>query len=77
MAKMEQDMELKETCDKRHFVHMLQQWLQCIEKGKDFEVRVNGRSCSVPAAALENGRFRVEYEIDQGEHEFELTLKWD
>jgi amphi-Trp domain-containing protein len=70
------DMELKEACDKRQFVELLRQWLQHIEQNRDFEVQVKGRSCRIPADALERGHFRVEYEIDQGEYEFELTLKW-
>ncbi|HEY9744646.1 MAG TPA: hypothetical protein V6C99_00345 [Oculatellaceae cyanobacterium] len=70
------DMELKEACDRRRFLEILQHWVKSIEQNRDFEVRVDGRSCRIPAEALEKGRFRIEYEIDKGEHEFELTLKW-
>lgn len=77
MAKpVQEDLELKETCDKRQFVDLMKQWLQHIEQNQDFEVQVKGRSCRIPAEALEKGHFRVEYEIDNGEYEFELTLKW-
>jgi hypothetical protein len=70
------DLELKENCDKRQFVEVMREWLQAIDRNQDFEVKVKGQLCRIPAEALEKGRFRLEYEIDKGEYEFELTLKW-
>jgi amphi-Trp domain-containing protein len=71
-----QNMELKETLDRNRFLEMLQGWTRAIEQNQDFEVRVNGQSHTIPADAIDRGRLRVEYEIDRGEYEFELTLKW-
>jgi hypothetical protein len=71
-----QNMELKETLDRNRFLEMLQGWTRAIEQNQDFEVRVNGQSHIIPADAIDRGRLRVEYEIDRGEYEFELTLKW-
>jgi amphi-Trp domain-containing protein len=68
--------EQKETLDSTQFVTLMRDWLNAIERGQDFTVPVAGASCVVPASAIESGRFRVEYEIEKGEHEFELTLKW-
>lgn len=72
----ENDLELKESCDKRQFVDLMREWLQAIDRNQDFEVKVKGQLCRIPADAMEKGRFRIEYEIDKGEYEFELTLKW-
>jgi hypothetical protein len=68
--------EHKQTLDSRQFVTVMRDWLNAIERQQDFSLPVAGNPCVVPASAMENGHFRVEYEIDKGEHEFELTLKW-
>lgn len=71
-----QDIEMKETYDRNRFLELLQGWAQSIEKDRDFEVMVDGQMYTIPADAINRGRLRVEYEIDKGEYEFELTLKW-
>lgn len=73
---MGKGIEQKEMLDRAQFQALLQQWQQALERNQDFEVTVAGNSYTIPADALEKGRFRVEYEIDEGEYEFELTLKW-
>ena len=70
------DIELKETVERQRFLEILHQWVQAIERKQDFEVRVKGETHRIPADAIERGRLQVEYEIDNGEYEFELTLKW-
>lgn len=75
-GKQQGDIELKEACDKKQFAEVLRDWLHCIEKRKDLVVKVNGRNCTIPAEAMDKGYFRLEYEVEKGECEFELTLKW-
>lgn len=70
------DIELKEHCDRSHFIDLLKRLLQSMEGGREMDVEIKGRSCRIPAEAFEKGNFRVEYEIDKGEYEFELTMKW-
>lgn len=70
------DMELKELVDEQRFLQLLRGWAHAIERHQDFEVQVKGESHRIPADAIARGRLRVEYEIDEGEYEFELTLKW-
>jgi amphi-Trp domain-containing protein len=76
MAETVQKLEEKELVDRARFLALLRNWQQSIENNQDFNVSVNGRQFTVPTDALDKGRFRVEYEIDEGEYEFELTLKW-
>jgi hypothetical protein len=71
-----QDIELKEIYDRNRFLSLLQQWTQAIERQQAFDIQVNGQRFTIPADAVDRGRLRVEYEIDKGEYEFELTLKW-
>jgi amphi-Trp domain-containing protein len=71
-----QDLEEKEVIDQAHFVNLLRGLQLAIERGQDFEITVGGNRHVIPADAAERSRFRVEYEIDKGEYEFELTMKW-
>ena len=70
------DIEQKEWLDRARFVEVLRGWLEAMDRNQDFNVQVGGNDFVIPANAAEAGRFRLEYEIDEGEHEFELTLKW-
>lgn len=72
----QQDIEKKELLDRTRFVEMLREWVNALERNEDFNVTVAGNSYVIPANAADIGRCRVEYEIDEGEHEFELTVKW-
>jgi len=71
-----QDLELKETIDRSRFVELLRGLQTAIEGSQEFEVVVDGQTYTIPADVAERSRFRVEYEIDKGEYEFELTMKW-
>lgn len=73
---MMQDLEKKELVDRSQFLELMRRFQQGMERNQDFEISVDGETYSIPATAFDNGRFRVEYEIDDGEYEFELTLKW-
>ncbi len=70
------DLEQKEHLDRQRFTALLQGWAKALERGEDFQVSVAGKPYTIPAHALDIGRSRVEYEIDKGEYEFQLTLKW-
>lgn len=70
------EVEQKEYLDRSRFQELLRNWQFALERNQDFEVSVAGNTYTIPADALDKGRFRVEYEIDEGEYEFELTLKW-
>ena len=70
------DIEQKEHLDRQRFTTLVQGWANALERGEDYQVTVAGKPYSIPSQALESGRCRVEYEIDNGEHEFQLTLKW-
>lgn len=75
-SNMMQDMEKKELVDRSQFLELMRRFQQGMERNQDFEISVDGETYSIPATAFDSGRFRVEYEIDDGEYEFQLTLKW-
>jgi len=74
--RMMQDIEQKEQVDRAQFMELMRRFQQGLERNQDFEISVNGENYTIPATAFDSGRFRVEYEIDDGEYEFEMTLKW-
>jgi hypothetical protein len=76
MARETQDIELKEHVDRKRFLGLLNEFLKASEGNSNFSLEVKGRQCGVPASAFANANFRVEYEIDEGEHELEFTMKW-
>lgn len=76
MATQQQDIEQKEQLDRQRFVEMLRGWVDALERNEDYNVNVAGNPYVIPANAVDIGRCRVEYEVDQGEYEFELTVKW-
>lgn len=69
-------LELKEMVDRPRFLSLLQSWQEAMNQDADLTVTVKGQTYTIPADAFAKGRYRVEYEIKHGEHEFELTLKW-
>jgi hypothetical protein len=68
--------EFKEFVGADQFKGLLKDWLSAMEQGKDLVVKVKGKECTVPKEAFLTGKFRSEYELDDGEYEFELQLKW-
>jgi amphi-Trp domain-containing protein len=71
-----QDMELKETVDRSRFIDLLRNIQTSLEGGQEFEVMVDNQTYTIPADVADRCKFRVEYEIDKGEYELELTMKW-
>jgi amphi-Trp domain-containing protein len=70
------ELEQKEVVDRARFVELLRGLQSAIEGGQPLDVTVNGEHYTIPSDAADRSRFRVEYEIDEGEYEFELTMKW-
>ena len=70
------EIEQKEWVDQTRFMEILREWFTAMERKQDFTALIKGESFVVPRDAAKKARFRVEYEIDEGEHEFELTMKW-
>lgn len=68
--------ELKEFIGADQFKGLLRDWLNAMENDEDLVVNVKGKDCKIPKEAFESGKFRSEFEIDKGEYEFELQLKW-
>lgn len=76
MGSTTKDIEQKEWVDRSRFVETLREWIDALERNQDLTILVSGNSYVIPADAANQARFRLEYEIDEGEHEFELTMKW-
>ena len=68
--------ELKEFIGADQFKGLLKEWLEAMDEGEDLVVNVKGQECKIPKEAFVTGKFRSEFEIDKGEYEFELQLKW-
>ncbi len=75
MAK-QKDIELKQKVSRDEFLQYLRQVQEGIEGSREFTVNVAGRDCTIPADAFDKGKLEIEYEIDEGEYELELTAKW-
>lgn len=70
------EIEQKEWVDQTRFMEILREWLTALERKQSFTTLIKGESFVIPGDRASKARFRVEYEIDEGEHEFELTMKW-
>ncbi len=70
-------MELKEEISRDQCVTLLRQCLTALEQHQEATVQVKGINCVIPQDAGERGHFEVEFEEDDGEFEFELTMKWE
>lgn len=70
------DIELKEKCSRDQFLQFLRNWVEALEGNHDMRVTVKGQNVTIPAEAPSKGRMEVEYEIEEGEYEFQLTMKW-
>jgi amphi-Trp domain-containing protein len=71
-----QDLEQKETIDRNEFLNLLRNLQHALENHKPLEITLGGHHYFLPEDVGERSRFRVEYEIERGEYEFELTMKW-
>lgn len=68
--------ELKEFIGADQVKGLLKDWLNAMENGEDLVINVKGKDCKIPKEAFLSGKFRSEFEINKGEYEFELQLKW-
>lgn len=69
-------MELKELCTKEQFVKTLRKWADAIDKRQEMKVVVRGKENTIPPGVADQAKLEVEYEINKGEYEFEMTMKW-
>lgn len=76
MAQEARKMEVKERFSPEQFKQILQQWAEAASRDQDFAITLRGNSFSIPASALSHGRLEIEYEINKGEHEFEMSVTW-
>lgn len=76
MAQQAHEVEVKQILDRQQLTQLLHQWLDSLEAERDFKVVINNETYVVPTDAPIIGETEVEYEIDKGEFEFQLTLKW-
>lgn len=76
MAQPLKDMELKEKVSQDSFLQVIRQWKEAIENKRDVTITVKDQQCTIPADAISKAKLEVEYEIDAGEYEFQLTMKW-
>lgn len=70
------DIELKEKLTPQAFKTLLHQWVEALDNNADLEFVVRNQRCVLPAEAISEGKLQVEYEIDEGQYEVELKVKW-
>lgn len=68
--------EKKAFIDQTRFVDLLSRITTSIDNQQPVELGINGQACRIPSDIGERGKFRVEYEYENGEYELEFTLKW-
>lgn len=68
--------ELKEYIESNQVKDVLRQWLNALEEDTDLEINVKGRDCTISKEALRAIKVKLEYEIKNGEYEFEMQMKW-
>lgn len=68
--------ELKEYIGKDQVKGVLKQWLIALEQNEDLVIEVKGKQCKIPKEVLGQEKIKLEYEVKNGEYEFELELKW-
>ncbi len=68
--------ELKDYIQGDQVKVILREWLNALEEDRDLEVTIKGENCKIPKEAFRMARTKAEYEIKNGEYEFELEMKW-
>lgn len=68
--------EQKQMIESSQVQDVLRKWLSALEQNQDLEVTVNGKNCTIPKEAFQKAKVKLEYEIKNGEYEFELEMKW-
>lgn len=68
--------ELKEYIQGDELKDVLRKWLDALENDQDLVVKVKGQDCTISNEVLQSSKVKLEYEIKNGEYEFELEMKW-
>ncbi len=71
-----EDIELKERLDPSLFKEFIRRWADALERQEDMTVVIHGEQCHIPYEAFATAKLEAEYEIEDGEYEFELKMKW-
>lgn len=72
----QQKWKVKEPISTLELKSILMGWLAAIDEERDFEFQIKGQRCRVPSKALLSNKTLCEFEMKDGEFEFELELKW-
>lgn len=64
--------DVERDCSVDDFVATLRRIADALESEQSFRIQVRGLRFTVPAAA----ELSIEHEVDDGEEELELQLKW-
>lgn len=68
--------EYKEFVAESQLKTILKEWLNALEENRDLDLTIRGKECHVPKEAFKFVKTKAEYELKNGEYEFELELKW-
>lgn len=68
--------EYKELVEESQLKIILKAWINALEQNTDLDVTINGKECHVPKEAFKFVKTKAEYELKNGQYEFELELKW-
>jgi amphi-Trp domain-containing protein len=72
------DIEVKEKLTPERFKELVRNCAQALENNQEFDVTVAGQTFHIPSEAwTQANKLEVEYEIDEGEYELQLTMKWE
>lgn len=66
------DRDVERDCPTERFVETLRRLADALEQGDSFRIQVANARFTVPAGAA----LSIEHEIEDGEEELELQLKW-
>jgi amphi-Trp domain-containing protein len=70
------EIEIKEYISKSQLIDLLYKWAQALEDKQDLRITIGNYPFTLPADIYEKAKIRLEYEIEEDEQEFEVTLKW-
>ena len=66
------DRDVERDCTREEFVTTLRRVADAVEEGKAFRIQVMNKRFTVP----EDARLSIEHEVEDGEEELEMQLKW-
>ncbi len=70
---MKKDVDVEKSYPTEDFVAKLRRLADCLEKGKQFEIMIDGERIYVPVRAVYN----IEHEREDGSEEIEFQISWE